>query len=350
MEELYPILTILSIRSLFICAKIAAMEKRVFSGIKPSGNVHLGNYIGAIKHWAEGQNDGFNMFCLVDLHAITVSQDPKELKQNTLELAAFLLAAGIDPKKSLLFVQSHNPDHANLGWVLNCYLSMGQMNRMTQYKEKSEGKDSVTVGLFDYPALMAADILLYGTTHVPVGEDQKQHVELTRDVAERFNGRYGQTFQLPEPMIPKIGGRVMSLSNPLKKMSKSIDDPMGTINLLDTPEIARKKIMSAVTDSENRIAYDENRPGVVNLLEIFSELSGKNVESLVKEFEGSGYGDFKLALAEEVGKFMTQLKERYEHFRTESVLEEILKEGSERSYEISHKTLSEVYSKVGFLI
>jgi tryptophanyl-tRNA synthetase len=194
------------------------MEKRVFSGIKPSGRLHLGNYIGAIKQWVHSQEDGLNIFCVVDLHAITVDQNPKELKEQSLQLVSFLLASGIDPKKSLLFVQSQNPDHANLGWILNCFLTMGQMNRMTQYKEKSDGKDSVSVGLFDYPALMAADILLYDTTHVPVGEDQKQHVELTRDVAERFNGRFGETFVMPTPQIPKIGGRVMSLTSPEKKI------------------------------------------------------------------------------------------------------------------------------------
>jgi tryptophanyl-tRNA synthetase len=214
------------------------MDKRVFSGIKPSGRLHLGNYIGAINQWVDSQSDGLNIFCVVDLHAITVDQDPKELHLQSLQLVAFLLAAGIDPKKSLLFVQSQNPDHANLGWVLNCFLTMGQMNRMTQYKEKSDGKESVSVGLFDYPALMAADILLYDTTHVPVGEDQKQHVELARDVAERFNSHLGETFVLPEPKILSVGGRVMSLTNPEKKMSKSITDPKGTIDLLDTPEAA----------------------------------------------------------------------------------------------------------------
>ena len=224
-----------------ISQKIFQKEKIVFSGIKPSGDLHIGKYIGAVRQWAAGQDEGLNIFCVVDMHAITVSQDPKTLAQRTKEIAAILLAAGIDPQKSLLFVQSHNPDHANLGWVLNCYLSMGQMSRMTQYKEKSEGKESVSVGLFDYPALMAADILLYDTTEVPVGEDQKQHVELTRDVAERFNAKYGETFVLPEPVVPKVGGRVMSLVDPTKKMSKSDANPNGAIGLLEDPKIARKK-------------------------------------------------------------------------------------------------------------
>ncbi len=325
------------------------MSKRVFSGIKPSGNVHLGSYLGAMKHWAEGQTHGFNIFCVVDLHAITVPQDPKELVKNSYDIVAMLLAVGIDPQKSLLFVQSHNPDHTNLSWALNCILSMGQMNRMTQYKEKSEGKDSVSVGLFDYPALMAADILLYDTTEVPVGEDQKQHVELTRDVAEKFNSKYGVTFQLPVPVIPKVGGRVMSLTNPTKKMSKSVNDPMGTIGLLDNLESARKKIMSAVTDSENKVSHDESRPGVANLMEIYAELTGISLESIEKQFEGSGYGDFKSAVADEVIKSLKHLQEKFENFRNESALRDMLQENSQKAYEISHKKLSEVYSKIGFI-
>ncbi len=325
------------------------MEKRVFSGIKPSGRLHLGNYIGAIKQWVHSQNDGLNIFCVVDLHAITVDQDPKELKELSLQLVAFLLAAGIDPKKSLLFVQSQNPDHANLGWVLNCFLTMGQMNRMTQYKEKSEGKDSVSVGLFDYPALMAADILLYDTTHVPVGEDQKQHVELTRDVAERFNNRFGETFVLPTPQIPKIGGRVMSLTIPEKKMSKSITDPKGTIDLLDTPEEARAKILHATTDSENKVVFDEARPGVANLLSIMSNLTDKTISQLENDFSGIGYKDFKEAVANEVSAFLTDIQEKYTHFQSESILTPILAEGQARAYEMSHKKLSAVFDKIGFL-
>ena len=326
------------------------MEKRVFSGIKPSGSLHLGNYIGAIRQWVSGQSDGLNIFCLVDLHAITVSQDPAELKRNSYDLAAMLLAAGIDPQKSLLFVQSHNPDHANLGWVLNCYISMGQMNRMTQYKEKSEGKDSVSVGLFDYPALMAADILLYKTTHVPVGEDQKQHVELTRDVAERFNGKYGETFYLPEPTIPDIGGRIMSLSNPAKKMSKSVDDPSGTINLLDTEEVARKKVMSAVTDSESAVRYDiEKKPGISNLLEIYSQLKNQDVSTSESEFSSASYGEFKGAVADVVVNFLKELQGKYHEVRDEQKLSEILNQGSARAYEISHPILKDVYSRIGLV-
>lgn len=320
-------------------------KKIVFSGIKPSGDLHIGNYIGAVRQWVKGQDEGLNIFCIVDLHAITVPQDPKTLAVKTREITAILLAAGIDPEKSLLFIQSHNLDHANLGWVLNCYLSMGQLNRMTQYKEKSEGKESVSVGLFDYPALMAADILLYDTTEVPVGEDQKQHVELTRDVAERFNSKYGQTFVLPEPKIPKIGGRVMSLTDPTKKMSKSDTDPNGTIELLEDPKSARKKIMSAVTDSGNEVKLDwKEKPGISNLLEIYSQVSGK-------EYVGSNnYGEFKTTVADEVEKFLVDFQKKYQEVSTSGKLESILENGAKKSYEISHPKLLEIYKKIGFLI
>ena len=316
----------------------------MFSGIQPSGDLHIGNYIGAVRQWAKGQDDGLNIFCVVDMHAITVPQDPKTLARKTREISAIILAAGIDPEKSLLFVQSHNPDHANLGWVLNCYLSMGQMSRMTQYKEKSGGKESVSVGLFDYPALMAADILLYDTTEVPVGEDQKQHVELTRDVAERFNSKYGETFVLPESKVPKVGGRVMSLTDPTKKMSKSDANPNGAIGLLEDPKSARKKIMSAVTDSGSEVRLDWNeKPGISNLLEIYSQLSGR-------QYSGSNnYSEFKTAVADVVEKFLTDFQKKYHEIMNSGKLDEILKNGAERSYEISHKKLLEVYDRVGFV-
>ncbi len=324
------------------------MGKTVFSGIKPSGSLHLGNYIGAISQWVKGQDDGLNLFCVVDLHAITVEQDPKDLKNNTLDLFALMLASGIDPEKSILFIQSQNPDHANLGWIANCYLSMGQMNRMTQYKEKSDGKESVSVGLFDYPALMAADILLYDTTEVPVGEDQKQHVELARDLAQRFNSKYGDTFVIPNPIIPKIGGRVMSLTNPLKKMSKSESDPKGTINLLDNPSDAKAKIASAVTDSDNKIVYSDSKPGVSNLLEIYSNLTNLPIASLEKKFENTSYKDFKIELGDVVEKFLIDIQEKYDNYRSADVLKEVTRKGLEKSYEISHKKLNEVYEKIGF--
>ncbi len=319
-------------------------KKVVFSGIQPSGDLHIGNYIGAVRQWVAGQNDGLNIFCVVDLHAITVPQDPKTLAQKTREITAILLAAGIDPEKSLLFVQSHNPDHANLSWVLNCYLSMGQMNRMIQYKEKSEGKGFVSVGLFDYPALMAADILLYDTTEVPVGEDQKQHVELTRDVAERFNAKYGETFVLPEPVVPIVGGRVMSLVDPLKKMSKSDSNSNGAVGLLEDPKSARKKIMSAVTDSGSEVKIDwHKKPGISNLLEIYSQLSDQ-------QYTGSNnYSEFKTAVADEVEKFLTGFQKKYYEAADSGKLDEILRNGAKKSYEMSHRKLLEVYDKVGFV-
>ena len=327
------------------------MKKRiVFSGIQPSGDLHIGNYIGAVRQWAAGQDDGLNIFCVVDMHAITVPQDPKTLPQKTKEISAIILAAGVDPEKSLLFVQSHNPDHANLGWILNCYLSMGQMSRMIQYKEKSEGKGFVSVGLFDYPALMAADILLYDTTEVPVGEDQKQHVELTRDVAERFNAKYGETFVLPEPVVPKVGGRVMSLVDPTKKMSKSDANPNGAVGLLEDTKLARKKIMSAVTDSGSEVKYDwDKKPGISNLLEIYSQLSGIPVSESEAKFEGQNYGQFKTTVANVVEKFLIGFQKKYYEIADSGKLNEILRNGAKRSYEMSHRKLLEVYDKVGFL-
>lgn len=330
--------------------------KKVFSGIQPSGNLHIGNYVGAIKHWVSGQTEGQNIFCVVDMHAITVPQDPKTLNEKTLEIAAILLAAGIDPDKSILFVQSQNPDHANLGWILNCVSSMGQMNRMIQYKEKAEGKEFVSVGLFDYPALMAADILLYDTTEVPVGEDQKQHVELARDLAERFNSRFGETFTLPKPVIPKVGGRVMSLVDPTKKMSKSDDNQNATIYLLDNLDNAKKKIMSATTDSERRIGDDpEKQPGIYNLLGIDALLSGKDIEDTKSYFQSKigpnyGYSHFKNDVADTVVEFLKKFQQDYNDLRDSSKLEDVLRSGASKAREISGKKLKEVYEKVGFVI
>lgn len=325
------------------------MSKVVFSGIQPSGNLHIGNYIGAIKHWVAGQNDGQNIFCLVDLHAITVPQDSTTLNEKTLEIAAILLAAGIDPEKSILFVQSTNPDHANLGWVMNCLASMGQMNRMTQFKEKSDGKEFVSVGLFDYPALMAADILLYNTTEVPVGEDQKQHVELARDLAERFNSKYGETFVLPEPTIPAVGGRVMSLSDPTKKMSKSDPDPDATIYLLDTEESVINKFKKATTDSGNEVKKAEAKPGISNLIDIYAEFSGMSVSEIEEKFIGKNYGEFKEEVAAEVNKFLFAFQEKYRELKGSEKLTNALLEGSKKAYDISHSKLSEIYEKIGFI-
>lgn len=327
------------------------MNRIVFSGIQPSGNLHIGNYIGAMRQWVAGQTIGMNIFCVVDLHAITVPQDPVVLREKTLEVAGLIIACGIDPEKSILFVQSHNPDHANLAWILNCNLSMGQMSRMTQFKEKSEEKEFVGVGLFDYPALMAADILLYDTTEVPVGEDQKQHVELTRDVAERFNSKYGETFVLPKPVIPQLGGRVMSLSDPLKKMSKSDDDAMGAIGLLEGKDAIVKKIMSAVTDSGDEIKYDEEkRPGISNLMAIYRYSTGKKIEQVEEEFAGKGYGEFKKRVAEAVVALLEPIQAKYKELRESGELVKILAGGAAKTREISGKKLEQVYERVGFVL
>lgn len=326
-------------------------QKIVFSGIQPSGNLHIGNYIGAVKRWVEEQKNGLNIFCIVDLHAITVEQDPTVLREKNLELAGILIAAGIDPAKSILFIQSHNSDHANLAWVLNCSTSMGQLSRMTQYKEKSEDKDFVSVGLFDYPVLMAADILLYDTTQVPVGEDQKQHVELTRDIAGRFNARFGTLFVLPKATVPKIGGRVMSLLEPTKKMSKSDPNPNATVAILDEPDVVREKIMGAVTDSGNKIEYNlKEKPGISNLLEIHSLMSGKSIAESESQFKTASYSEFKKSVAESIIDALNPLQKKYKDLRSDGKLEELLKKGAQKSKKISNKKLQEVYEKVGFIV
>lgn len=322
------------------------MKKRVFSGIQPSGNLHLGNYLGAIKRWASDQDEKENIFCIVDLHAITVPQPPEELKRKIRELAAIYFACGIDPEKSTVFVQSDISAHAQLGWILNCFTPMGWMNKMTQFKEKADGRDTVSVGLFDYPVLMAADILLYQTDEVPVGEDQKQHVEITRDIADRFNSIYGQTFKLPEPKISKVAARIMSLDDPTKKMSKSL--PGGSLNLLDNPDTLRSKIMKAITDSEGKIKFDLKRPGIYNLLEIYETLSGETRETIEAKFEDKGYGDFKKDLAEKVIESLKPLQERYQKLMEEpGNIEKMLKEGAEKIRPIAEQTLKDVKEKVG---
>lgn len=321
----------------------------VFSGIQPSGSLHIGNYLGAIKRWVEEQDRGKNIFCVVDLHAITVAQDSRVLREKTLDTVALLLAAGIDPEKSLLFVQSQNPDHAYLGWILNCFTSMGQMNRMTQYKEKAEGKEFVSVGLFDYPVLMAADILLYGTTDVPVGEDQKQHVELARDLAERFNAKYGSTFVLPEARIAQTVARVMSLQDPHKKMSKSDTDPMGAIGLLDDENLIKKKVASAVTDSLREVRCDPGRPGVFNLIAIYSQLAGIKPQEVEVKYSGMGYSEFKADLAELVLSTLRPLQKRYMEIRPSGELEKVMSSSAEQAREISRKRLAEVKERVGLI-
>lgn len=323
------------------------MKKRVFSGIQPSGDLHLGNYLGALKRWVAEQDEKENIFCIVDLHAITVPQDPNELKRKIRELAGIYFAAGINPGKSTVFVQSDISAHAELGWILNCFTPMGWMNKMTQFKDKAgENKESVSVGLYDYPVLMAADILLYQTDEVPVGEDQKQHVEITRDIADRFNSIYGQTFKLPEPKISAIAARIMSLDDPTKKMSKSL--PGGSLNLLDDPDTLRGKVMKATTDSEGKIKFDLKRPGIYNLLEIYQTLTGEEMAKIEQKFEGKGYGDFKKDLAEVIIENLKPLQEKYRKLmENPETIEKMLKEGADRIRPIAQQTLKEVKEKVG---
>lgn len=323
--------------------------KRIFSGIQPSGNLHLGNYLGALARWVKSQDEAENIFCIVDLHAITVPQDPVELRAKIRELASIYFAAGIDPEKSTVFVQSDISAHAELGWILNCFTPMGWMNRMTQFKDKAgDQKDSVSVGLYDYPVLMAADILLYQTDEVPVGEDQKQHVEITRDIADKFNSIYGQTFKLPEPVIPQVASRVMSLDDPTKKMSKSNPNPNGAINLLDSPDLIRQKIMKATTDSEGIVKFDQSRPGIYNLLEIYQILSEQDQTAIEAKFEGKGYGEFKKELAELVVDSLMPLQQRYNNFaQNPDQLEKLLKDGAEKIRPIATETLKQVKMRVG---
>ena len=287
------------------------MKKRAFSGIQPTGNIHIGNYLGATRHWAADQDKYDNIFCIVDLHAITEQQDPKILKAKIREVTGLLLATGIDPQESIVFIQSHVHEHSELAWILNCFLPMGWLERMTQFKEKSgTQKGRVSVGLFDYPSLMAADILLYDTDVVPVGDDQKQHVELARDAAQRFNHIYGDIFILPQPVIADVGARIMGLDDPTQKMSKSEEAPNHAIALLDTPEVIRAKIMRATTDSLKEIRFDESRPGIFNLLTIYQILTGEKEKEIEARFEGKGYGDLKKDLAELLIEGLRPLQER----------------------------------------
>jgi len=325
------------------------MKKRVFSGIQPTGNIHIGNYLGAIRNWVASQAEYDNIFCIVDLHAITVPQDPKQLKAKTRELAGILLAAGIDPERSVLFIQSDVSAHAELAWILNCHIPMGWMYRMTQFKEKSQKqKDEVSVGLFDYPSLMAADILLYDTALVPVGADQKQHLELTRDVAQRFNSIYGETFKIPEPSIPKTGARIMSLRDPEKKMSKSDELADSAIHLLDPPEKIRAKLKRATTDSLRDIRFDESRPGVHNLLVMYELFTGMDRASIEKHFEGKGYGHLKMELAEVIIESLAPVQARYREItRDPATIETLLKQGADKVRPIAEATMRRVKEKIG---
>ena len=325
------------------------MSKVVFSGIQPSGNLHIGNYIGAISQWVRMQDSTESIFCIVDLHAITVPQDPKALKEKVLEVAALYLASGINPEKSHIFVQSENPNHAYLAWVLNTITPFGQLERMTQFKDKSE-KHEANVGLFDYPVLMAADILLYQTDEVPVGEDQKQHIELTRDLAEKFNKKFGEIFKLPVPVISKETARIMSLQNPTSKMSKSDNDPLGTINLLDSEDEIREKIKKAVTDSNSSISRDSGGEGISNLLSIYSAFKNQDLNKTYDEVEGKSYGEFKALLADLVVKRLLEIQKKYHEIRSDGIsLRKVLDEGRDFAIEKSSQTLQIVKEKVGLI-
>jgi tryptophanyl-tRNA synthetase len=327
----------------------------VFSGAQPSGELTIGNYMGALRQWVKLQDDYECIYCIVDLHAITVRQDPAQLRKATLDTLALYLACGIDPQKSTIFVQSHVPEHTQLSWALNGYTYFGELGRMTQFKDKSTRYENsgISVGLFNYPVLMAADILLYQTNQVPVGEDQKQHLELSRDIANRFNALYGDVFTIPEPFIPKSGARVMSLQEPTKKMSKSDDNRNNVIGLLEDPKAVAKKIKRAMTDSEEPpvVRYDlVNKPGVSNLLDILSGVTGKSIPELEAEFDGQMYGHLKGAVADAVSGMLTELQERYHRFRNdEALLQQIMRDGAEKARARAQSTLAKVYEAIGFV-
>ncbi|GGU08455.1 tryptophan--tRNA ligase [Nocardioides albus] len=327
---------------------------RVLSGIQPTADsYHLGNYLGAVRQWVNLQEEHEPFFFIADLHAITVEQDPKVLRERTRRAAAQLLAAGVDPERSAIFVQSHIPEHAQLGWVMQCITSFGEARRMTQFKDKSAkgGEGAASVGLFSYPMLMAADILLYRPAYVPVGEDQRQHLELTRDLAQRFNSRYKKTFKLPEPYILKEVAKIYDLQDPAIKMSKSASSPTGLIDMLDDPKVSAKKIRSAVTDSEMEIRFDEEaKPGVSNLLRIYSALTGSDIDTLVGKYTGKGYGDLKKDLAEVVVDYVTPFREKtHQILEDRAYLDGILQQGAEKASVVARKTLADVYERVGFV-
>lgn len=325
-------------------------KKKVFSGIQPSGSLTLGNYIGALSNFVALQEEYDCLYCIVDLHAITVFQEPKNLRKNTLDVLALYLAAGLDPEKSIIFIQSHVPQHAELGWCLNTITPLGQLQRMTQFKDKSAKTKEVDAGLLNYPTLMAADILLYQSDFVPVGIDQKQHLELTRDIAQRFNSKYSDTFVVPEIMTPKLGAKIMSLQEPEFKMSKSSKNVDSYILLLDSEDETRKKIKKAVTDSIGVVNYTDEQPGIKNLITIYSSFTGKTPEEIVKDYENVGYGVFKDDLAEVVVEGLRPLRKRFEEIRNDKeYLEKVYKEGAQKASYLANKTLRKVHKKMGFI-
>ena len=329
-----------------------AVKKTLLSGIQPSGNLHLGNYLGAVKNWA-ALPDEFNCFYfMADLHTLTVRQNPAELRRRSTTQLAQYIACGLDPEKNVLFLQSHVHEHAELGWILNCYTMFGELSRMTQFKDKcAKNADNINGGLFTYPSLMAADILLYQADYVPVGEDQKQHCELTRDVAIRFNNIYGETFKVPEPYIPKVGARIMSLTTPTSKMSKSDKDQNGCVYMLEKPEDILRKFKKAMTDSDACVRFDpENKPGVSNLMQIYSVATGRDYAAIEAEFAGQGYGSFKTAVGESVVELLRPIREETERLLADKAyLESVYRAGAEKAAYVANRTLSKVYKKVGFL-
>lgn len=326
-------------------------KKIIFSGIQPSGHLTLGNYIGALKNWIKLQHEYNCCFSVVDMHSLTVRQDPKELRQRCMEFLVQYIACGIDPQENLLFFQSHVHTHAELAWILNCCTYMGELSRMTQYKDKSaKHADNINAGLFTYPVLMASDILLYQTDLVPVGVDQKQHLEIARDIAIRFNNLYGETFTIPEPYIPEVGAKIMSLQEPTKKMSKSDENPNSYIAILDNPDVIVKKVKRAVTDSDNEVRYEEGKDGIINLMSIYSSLTGETMQGIEEKFAGKGYGQFKTEVAEVVVESLKPIQERYHDLmNNKDYIQQIFTSGAEKALSISGKTLRKVYKKVGFV-
>ncbi|MDQ3132591.1 MAG: tryptophan--tRNA ligase [Acidobacteriota bacterium] len=325
------------------------MKKRIFSGAQPTGELHIGNYLGALKNWVALQDEYESFFCIVNLHAVTLPQNPEILRRKTLDLARIYLASGINPEKSTIFVQSDVSEHAELAWILSCVARMGELERMTQFKDKGKGNaERAGVGLFTYPILMASDILLYQTNLVPVGQDQKQHLELTRDLAERFNRDFGETFTIPEPFIPPVGANILSLQDPTKKMSKSDENANGAIFLLDDADTITKKFKKAVTDSGTEITFDDSRPAIKNLITIYQLMTGKTAEECEANFAGKGYGHFKTETAEAVIEFLKPFQQRVKDYSDED-LKAILKTGAEKAQTIARETLKEVYEKMGIV-
>ncbi|MBR4014974.1 MAG: tryptophan--tRNA ligase [Anaerotignum sp.] len=329
---------------------MAEDKKRIFSGMQPSGVITLGNYLGALNNWTKLQDEYDCLYCIVDMHAITVRQDPAKLRKQARDLLVQYLAVGLDPEKNIIYYQSHAPQHAELAWILNCYTYMGELNRMTQFKDKSARyAENINAGLFTYPVLMAADILLYQTDLVPVGEDQRQHLEITRDIAGRFNSIYGDTFKIPEAYIGKVGAKIMALQEPTKKMSKSDENQNNIITLMDDPKVIMNKIKRAMTDSDNEVRFSEEKPGISNLLGIYCAVTGSTIEAAEREFAGLGYGAFKTAVGEAVVADLEPIQKRVKELEAnKDYLDAIIKSGAEKAGRLAERTLTKVQKKVGF--